>query len=170
MNRLLYVKVVGALVLTAVGGQAIGLAAQNPKASDGTVVYDTQLRDGWENWSWAKTEAGVTIPGTQRKPIKVDAGPWQAMALHHAPIDVHPYKELSMLVHGQGKGQKLRILLMSDSKVANGDGYFVTINANGWLQVGVPLKGIVAKIDQIQIQNASDQPLPTFYVTEIALR
>jgi len=33
-------------------------------------IYDTALAPGWDNWSWAKTEVGVGLSGSARKPIK----------------------------------------------------------------------------------------------------
>ncbi|MDF3020531.1 MAG: hypothetical protein K0Q92_1834 [Steroidobacteraceae bacterium] len=45
-------------------------------------VYDTALAPDWENWSWAKAELSIELGGSPRRPIKVVAGPWEALYLH----------------------------------------------------------------------------------------
>ncbi len=137
-------------------------------------IYDRTLGDGWQNWSWAKAELSVVLPGTQRTPIRVTAGPYQALFLHHAPFDTTPYKNLSMLIQGVGGGgQKVRIVTIVGGKPVDDKARLVTLPPSGWMKVDVPLTVIGADAKQIEgfwVQNATDQPLPPFYVTEVALR
>ena len=63
------------------GGQAA--YAQSPKAP--MPIYGDRLAPGWDNWSWAKVELSAKLsPTATTTPIKVDAGPWAAVFLHHA--------------------------------------------------------------------------------------
>src|ERR1041384_2850463 len=50
-----------------------------PASASAMTVYDTALTAGWQNWSWAKTELSVELNGSARKPIRVIAGPWEAL-------------------------------------------------------------------------------------------
>src|SRR6185436_21135081 len=74
-------------------------AAAAPAAAP-MIIYDTALQSGWQNWSWAKTELSLEVGGSARKPIKVEAGPWQALYLHHDPVSTSGYARLQMLIQG----------------------------------------------------------------------
>lgn len=136
-------------------------------------VYGTALGSGWENWSWAKVELSSEVQGSQRKPIRVEAGPYQALYLHHAPFDTTPYKSVAMLIQGMDGGtQQLRIVAVVDGKPLDAQAYPVTLPASGWKKVELPLARIGAdkkQIDGLWVQNATDKPIAPFYVTEIAL-
>jgi hypothetical protein len=61
-----------------------GLALARPslaQAQQPLVVYDDELKNGWQSWSWAKVDLAVPVGGV--KPIKVQGDPWSALALHH---------------------------------------------------------------------------------------
>lgn len=137
-------------------------------------VYGTALGNGWENWSWAKVELSSEVQGSQRKPIRVEAGPYQALYLHHAPFDTTPYKSVAMLIQGMdGGAQQLRIVAVVDGKPLDAQAYAVTLPESGWKKIELPLSKIGAdkkQIDGLWVQNATDKPIAPFYVTEIALR
>ncbi|KQM38967.1 hypothetical protein [Sphingomonas sp. Leaf10] len=136
-------------------------------------VYGTALGNGWENWSWAKVELSSEVQGSQRKPIRVEAGPYQALYLHHAPFDTTSYKSVAMLIQGMdGGAQQLRIVAVVDGKPLDAHAYAVTLPESGWKKIELPLSKIGAdkkQIDGLWVQNATDKPIAPFYVTEIAL-
>ncbi len=136
-------------------------------------VYGTALGAGWENWSWAKVELSSEVQGSQRKPIRVEAGPYQALYLHHAPFETTPYKSVAMLIQGSNGGaQQLRIVAVVDGKPLDAQAYPVTLPASGWKKIELPLSRIGAdakRIDGLWVQNATDKPIAPFYVTEVAL-
>jgi hypothetical protein len=135
-------------------------------------VYDTALADGWQNWSWAKAELSVTLNGSARKPIKVEAGPWQALYLHHDAFSTAGLSKLSLLIQGSAPDGQVRIFALADGK-AIGEGYLVKLSNTGWKQVEQPLSVLGAEdkmIDGLWVQNASATDLPKFYVTEIKLQ
>lgn len=134
-------------------------------------IYGTSLGEGWENWSWAKAELSVEVPGSARKPIRVEAAGWQALYLHHAPFSTTGYVKLSLLIQGSVPDREVRVNMLTDGKV-NGEGKLVKIGNAGWTRVEVPLATLASEdklIDGIWVQNASAEDLPKFYVTEIKL-
>jgi hypothetical protein len=143
---------------------AIPLPAQMP-------VYDTALAPGWENWSWAKVELSIEVNGSTRRPIRVEAGPHQALYLHHAPFSTKGMTKLSLLIQGSAPDGEVRVFALIDGKVAN-EGRPVKVGNTGWTKVVTPLAtlGVEDKtIDGIWVQNARDADLPKFYVTEIKI-
>lgn len=147
-------------------------AGSQPAASEAMTIYKDALGTGWENRSWAKTELAVDVGGS-RKPIRVEAGPWQALYLHHAPFSAAPYRKLSLLIQSaQPGGQPVRIIALTGGKPITETGKVVTLKAGGWTQVEVPLASLGAEnatIDGIWVQNGTDQALPVFYVADVAL-
>jgi len=134
-------------------------------------VYDTALAPGWQNWSWAKADLSVELNGSARKPIRVVAGPYQALYLHHDPFGTAGMTKLSLLIQGSAAGGQVRILALIDGKTV-GEGKLLALGNTGWTQVVVPLAtlGVENKtIDGLWVQNATDQELPKFYVTEIKI-
>jgi hypothetical protein len=134
-------------------------------------VYDTALAPGWENWSWAKADLSVELSGSARKPIRVTAGPWQALYLHHEAFSTAGMTKLSLLIQGSAPDGDVRIFALIDGKTV-GEGKPVKLSNTGWTQVVVPLAtlGVEDKaIDGLWVQNATAADLPRFYVTEIKI-
>ena len=146
-------------------------AAVAPPATK-MVIYDTALASGWQNRSSAAAELGVEVNGSARRPIRVEAGPRQALQLQRAPFSTAGYRTLTLLVQGMAPGgQKLRIVTLSGGQ-PTGEGRVVTLGRSGWTLVEVPLVLLGAEdkmLDGISVENATDQALPRFYVTDIAL-
>lgn len=146
---------------------------EQPAASSANPVsvYDTALAPGWSNWSWAKTELSVELKGSTRKPIKVEAGPYQALYLQHPAFPTNGLSKVSLLIQGSAPDGEVRLFLLTDGKV-NGEGKLIKLANTGWTQVVVPLATLAAEdklIDGIWVQNATGNDLPRFYVTEIKL-
>ena len=134
-------------------------------------VYDTALAPGWQNWSWAKTDLSVELNGSARKPIRVVAGPYQALYLHHDAFSTKGMTKLSLLIQGSAPDGEVRILALVDGKVAS-EGKLLKLSNTGWTQVVTPLAtlGVEDKIiDGLWVQNATGADLPKFYVTEIKI-
>lgn len=134
-------------------------------------VYDTALAPGWQNWSWAKADLSVEISGSARRPIRVVAGPWQALYLHHDPFSTTGMTKLSLLIQGSAPDGEVRILALIDGKTV-GEGKPLKLSNTGWTQVVVPLATLGVEdqtIDGIWVQNATGGDLPKFYVTEIKI-
>ena len=162
----------GALCVVACLTSSAGFA-QTPAAAPGDmIIYDTALAQGWENWSWARADLSVELTGSARKPIRVQAGGWQALYLHHAPFSTAGYKKLAFLIQGSAPDGEVRVFLLTDGKT-NGEGKLVKLANTGWTQVEVPLVTLASEdkmVDGLWVQNASGNDLPKFYVTEIKLQ
>jgi hypothetical protein len=140
-------------------------------AAEPVPVYDTALAPGWSNWSWAKTELSTELKGSARKPIKVEAGPYQALYLQHAAFPTNGLTKISLLIQGSAPDGEVRLFLLTDGKV-NGEGKLIKLANTGWTQVVAPLATLAAEdklVDGIWVQNATGSDLPRFYVTEIRL-
>jgi hypothetical protein len=160
-----------ALGLAMAGAAEKDNAKDQPPPTEPMVVYENALGPGWENWSWAKTELGLEITGSARKPIKVEAQGWQALYLHHPPFNTTGLRKLGFLIQGSVPDREVRVFMLSDGK-PNGEGKLVKFSNTGWTKVEVPLATLAADekmVDGIWVQNASGEALPKFYVTEIKL-
>ena len=157
---------------------AHGAAAEGAKPAEATsaatqpmTVYDTALAPGWENWSWAKAELSIELGGSPRRPIKVVAGPWEALYLHHAPFTTTGLRQLSLLIQGSVPDREVRVFALIEGKVV-GEGKLVKIGNTGWTDVKIPLANLGVEdkvIDGFWVQNASATELPKFFVTDIRL-
>lgn len=152
------------------GATAAEPATPAPAATQPMAVYDTALAPGWDNWSWAKSELSIELSGSARKPIKVEAGPWQALYLHKTSFSTTGLRKLSFLIQGSAMGE-VRVFMLTDGKPV-GEGKPVRINNTGWTQVEIPLVTLGvedAMVDGIWVQNPADAVLPKFYITDIKL-
>lgn len=165
-------KTIARGVLAAALAAGVVQAAEPAKAPVAPIdVYQTALGDGWDNWSWAKTELSVELNGSPRKPIRVEAAGWQALYLHHAPFDTTGLRKINFLVQGSAPAGELRLFMLTDGK-PNGDGKIVKLSNTGWTKVEVPLANIASEdklVDGIWLQNASADALPKFFVTDIRI-
>jgi hypothetical protein len=150
-----------------------GAAAEDPPPATAQpmTVYDTALAPGWENWSWAKTELSIELGGSPRRPIRVVAGGYQALYLHHEPFSTTGLRRLNFLIQGSVPDRDVRVFALIDGKTV-GDGKLVKISNTGWTDVKIPLATLGVEdqtIDGLWIQNASAEALPKFYVTDIRI-
>ena len=163
----------------ALAGIGIVALAQDPAATPATtstnapmVIYDTRLASGWENWSWAKTDLSIQIEGSARRPIKVEAGGWQALYLHHASFSTTGYQNVEFLIQGTAPEAQVQVIALIDGKPAN-NGRVIKVDNKGWKRVVTPLRALGVEdknIDGIWVQNATATDAPKFYVTEIKLQ
>jgi len=159
------------LCAMAVAAEEKAPAAAPAAAVAPVVVYDTALQAGWQNWSWAKTELSIEVAGSARKPIKVEAGPWQALYLHHDGFKTAGYQKLHMLIQGSAPDGQVRIMALVGGKPV-GEGKQLALGNSGWTRVVTPLATLGVEdqtIDGIWVQNATAADLPKFFVTEIRL-
>jgi hypothetical protein len=146
-------------------------ATDTPPATRAQVIYDHSLADGWQNWSWAKTQLSFEVAGSARRPIKVEAGPWEALYLHHAPFSTAGFSYLTLLIQGSAPDGLVRIHGLIDGKIAS-EGHPLKFSNTGWTLVKVPLAtlGVDERTtDGFWVQNGTGAPLPKFYVTDIRL-
>ena len=171
IKNLFRATLLGAGVLAGVAHAAEPAQAPAAEAVQPISVYDTALAPGWNNWSWAKTELSVELKGSARKPIKVEAGPYQALYLQHEAFATNGLKKVSMLIQGSAPDGEVRLFLLTDGKV-NGEGKLIKLGNTGWTQVVVPLVTLASEdklVNGLWVQNATGNELPKFFVTEIKI-
>lgn len=149
-------------------------AAQAAIPAGAMPVYGTALGEGWSNWSWAKTSLSLELNGSARRPIKAEAGPWQAVYLHHDPMPTAPYRALHFLIQGAAPGgHQIAVMATIGGKPVPDKVKSLKLAAGGWMEVRVPLSTLGAAnatIDGFWFQNASPEAAPApFYVTEVYL-
>jgi hypothetical protein len=147
-----------------------GLAQTAPV--DIASVYNNALGAGWEHWKWdgADVELGVTLEGSVRKPIRVEAQGYKGLYLHHAAFSTAPFQGLAMLIQATGGPGQVRIIAIRNGQPIPDKAKLVKIAPGGWTKVDVPLAVLGAEngmIDGIWVQNDSGEASPRFYVTDI---
>ena len=174
--------VLATLACVATMGMAQGALAQQGEAAAGEAkpaangepmkIFVNELGSGWQNRSWAQVELGIDT-GVARKPIRVEAGPWQALYLHHEPFSTAPFRKLKLLIQSSPPGgQPVRVILLSGGKPLSETGKLVALKPGGWTQVEIPLATLNAEnatVDGLWVQNGTDQQLTPFYVSDIVL-
>ena len=133
------------------------------------VVYNDALGEGWQNWSWATVTLQVPAGGVQ--PIKVEGGPWSALALHHDPIFTKGYSKITFFINGGvDGGQSVAVKVLVNGKAVDSN-YVISPKAKTWSPVSVPLKEIGGQdvnIDGIWFQGQADAYKP-YYVDKIEI-
>lgn len=146
------------------GGTAHAQAAPAP-----VVVYNDALGDGWQNWSWATVTLQVPAGGVQ--PIKVEGGPWSALALHHDPIYTKGYSKITFFINGGADGGQSVAIKVTVNGKALDKADTIQLKTKTWEPVSIPLKDIGGQdinIDGIWFQGQADAYKP-YYVDKIQI-
>src|SRR5262249_16756334 len=137
-------------------------------------VYTDSLQNSWQSYGWAKLDFANSSPvqsGT--KSIRVDAGAFEAMYLHHDAFDTHPFKYLIFWLNGgEAGGQRLKVPAVLATK-PHQEYPLPLLKPNTWTRIVVPLSALGAddkpNMDGFWIQNLANAPTPAFYVDTITL-
>jgi len=163
-----------AFAVLAVGLTASQIHAQatNPGTSQPTmVIYDDELKNDWQNWSWGAT-VELSVPAGGAKPIKVSGTPWSALDLHHVAMSTKGYTKLTFFINGGvDGGQQLAIKVKAPGGAAVDSNFVIAPKLKTWGRVEVPLKDIGAQdktIEDIFFQGQATDYKP-YYITKIQL-
>jgi hypothetical protein len=133
------------------------------------VVYDNELKSGWQNRSWAKVETPAS--SGEVKPLKVQGDAWSALALYHDAFATAPYSKLTFYINGGAEGgQRLTVKAMADGKALDSS-YVIEPKARTWTIVEIALPELSAanrSIDGLMLQ-ADAAPYKPYYITKIQL-
>ena len=144
-----------------------------PTLSNGT-VYTDGLTNGWTSYGWAKLQFNNLLPVHAGPPsIKVEAGAYQAMYLHHDPFRIGKFRYLTFWINGGEQAtQQLKVQAMINGKQQAAEFTLPKLYTNAWRMIVVPLPalGITDKsnMDGFWIQSLSGTASPPFYVDDIA--
>ncbi len=136
-------------------------------------VFGEGLSNGWLSYGWAKMDYANTSPvHSGQMSIRVQAGPYEAMYLHHDPFRIGKFRSLTFWIHGGPEGgQQLKVQAIIRGK---GQMEFTLpkLYPNAWRLIVVPLAGLgitdKSNMEGFWIQNLSGSALPAFYVDDIA--
>ena len=163
ISRRLFLAALGA---AGVSGGSLARAGDLPHP---LVIYEDELKNGFQNMSWAKTQ--LSVPAGGGMAIRVEGDPWSALVLHRDPFSTEGYTKLTFVING-GKdgGQPLMVKTMLGGKAIEAN-YVVTPKSKTWAVVEVPLKDINAvgkTIDSIVWQAQADA-YSAYYIARIQL-
>ncbi len=169
MQKILTATAISAILLMAAPVSAQTTAAAAKPAP--MVIYDDELKNDWQNWSWGTT-IEMSVPAGGAKPIKVSGTPWSALDLHHAAISTAGYTKLTFYINGGvDGGQQLMIKVKAPGGAAIDSNYAIAPKVKTWALVEVPLKDIGAQdkmIEDVFIQGGATDYKP-YYITKIQL-
>jgi hypothetical protein len=155
------------LAALGVAGATGGSLARAEDLPHPLVVYDDDLKNGFQNISWARTQ--LSVPAGGGKAIRVEGDPWSALALRHDAFSTEGYTKLTFVINGGKDGnQPLMVRVWSNGKAIDAN-YTVQPKAKTWAVVEVPLKDINAvgkTIDAISWQGQGD-PYSAYYIARI---
>ena len=136
-------------------------------------VYTDQLASGWQDWSWGITRnLASSTPihnGSAAIAVTYTSG-WSGLQLGQpASVDITGLDTLRFWAHGGTRGgQHFQVMVCDASSVCLPDNQTVTLSANVWTQVDVPLAGLSNSAYSIQWFNNTSNAQATFYLDDIA--
>ncbi|MBS1704966.1 MAG: alpha-L-arabinofuranosidase [Armatimonadetes bacterium] len=136
-------------------------------------MYDDQLVNGWQNWSWAAVNFANTSPAIGTKSISVAMDGWEALSLQRGAVNSKIFKSVRFSVHGGATGGQRFWVTGCLSNVAQSSFSIGPIAANTWTTYEVPLAslGVANKTNftGFYFQNSTANTQPTFYFDDIKL-
>lgn len=156
---------------------ALLLLASTDSRAQGSeqVVYSDSLAAGWQNWSWSTTANFATtspVYSGSRSLAVTYSGAWGGLYLHtDVLIAGSAYDTLRFWVHGGSAGGQGVEVKLADAALNFGVGVPVSIPANSWVKVDVPISslGSPAQISGVVWQDTTGQSQPTFYLDQVSL-
>jgi hypothetical protein len=151
-----------------------------PPLEHGMALYDDGFAEGWQNWSWASVDGATVAPrNSGTAAIAVRAGPFTALAFHHAALDTGHYASLTFWINvGDPGGQVIQLrAVRAGVAVAQS----VTLPAMApdpqqpWRKITVPLAALgaagVRDLTDLWFQEiaGADQTGNPFYIDDVRL-
>ena len=138
-------------------------------------VYNDELDNGWQNWSWATVNLSNSRPVyAGSASISVTAGPYQALYLHQTAFDSSLYSALVFWINGGSSGGQLLQVQATLNGTAQTAVALAPLAVNTWQQISIPLASLGVQdqpnLDGFWIQDRSGTTQPTFYVDSISLK
>jgi len=151
-----------------------------PPLDHGMALYGDRFSEGWDNWSWASVDPGNARPvNSGTSSIAVRAGPFTALAFHHAAVDTTSYASLTFWINVGSQGGQTLTLRALLSGVAMPQSFTIPAMAadptTPWRKVTVPLAalGVAGKPDLTDIwmqeTGGVDQTANPFFIDDMRL-
>lgn len=165
-NTGLIICTVCALSLIFIGGKAY--AAEQ-------VIYADGLQNGWQNWSWAKSNLDNKKPvHSGQKSISITVTkPYSAAFFHHTPVSTNGYKAVDAWVYNGSKVPILIAVTALMNKPVKSNLPWQNIPPKKWVHIVASLKSlnIAGKnIEGIWFQEMTNKPGHVFYLDDVKLK
>jgi peptidoglycan/xylan/chitin deacetylase (PgdA/CDA1 family) len=126
-------------------------------------IYDDQLRNGFQNWSWATVNLANLAEVRSGSSIRVEPDNWAALYVHADSVNLSQYSTLRFWIYPTGTGGQLIDVVGLQSGVQRGRVRLSTVmgrplTANTWQEVVLPLTQLGSAsgaINELYIQDAS---------------
>ncbi|MEJ5203549.1 MAG: hypothetical protein WHV66_15105, partial [Anaerolineales bacterium] len=143
-----------------------------PQSVDELIVFDDQLAENWQNWSWGGTvdfnSTALVFAGSRN--VRVTYSGWGGLSLYKTDIPLFGKTHLQFYIHGGSGGDKPLRLFVNFEDGREGPPYSFTAKANQWQKVEISLSELNPsnfKITRLNWQNASSNDNLTVYFDEI---
>ncbi len=151
-----------------------GLVASGPSPADAVeldayILYDDELQNGFDNWSWAVVDlAHSETVASGNYAVSVDAGPWEAFFMGKTQNDPLPlYGTLRFELHGGTADSTIGVRMVSPTRESQS--IPVEPTAGAWQSVEIDLAefGGFSEFSGIWFDNLDENPRPTYYVDDV---
>jgi hypothetical protein len=147
-----------------------------PPAGCDAPIYLEALAPNWQNASWNGTynfaETAPVYAGSFSIGATITASYGALSVKHNAGISTGSYTSIVFWIHGGTSGtRQLQVIAQVGSSYNGEPPVNVDAPSNQWTQVVIPLSalGSPSTITQINIQDRTNNPQPTFYVDNVCL-
>jgi alpha-L-arabinofuranosidase len=151
-----------------------------PPLEHGMALYDDVFAEGWQNWSWANIDSANTSQvSTGASALAVRAGPFTALAFHHAAMDTGLFGNLTFWINPGDRGGQILTIRALLSGVLIEPGVTLpplAVDPNrAWTKVSIPLSalGVAKKTDLTDVwvmeTSGNDHSANPFYVDDVRL-
>jgi Glycoside hydrolase family 44 len=153
---------------------AFGLGTSATFAQSTQIIYDDALQPGWSDWGWAPRNYNNTTPvHGGSKSISVTAGAYEALYIHVDPIDISLVTNLTFWINGGSGGQIVQVQGLLNGAAQPGVA-LAPLPTNAWVKINLTMAALnvsgAQNFSGFWIQSTSGNPIPTFYVDDIALQ
>ena len=154
-----------------------GDGGNNPPVADGSLtIYQDQLADDWQNWSWSTdvdlTSSGTVQAGNQAVAVTYTGGYGGFSLRKGSGVSTANYEAVELWVHGgSGEDQSLKVYTQSSDEGGNSASVNITAVAGSWQRITIALSelGSPTSIKRLTVQSNASGAQPTIYLDNIQL-
>lgn len=162
---------------------SVSLGGESPRSTaatakvpvgGGQVLFSDSLQNSWLSWSWASVSVSSPNALLSQQALRVAAGPWQALYLHHAKFNTAPYSAVTFQIYGgTPAGQKLW-LRSTRNGVPQPPVALPMLVSGQWQTVTISLSSLgaanVTDMDGLWLQDGTGTTQAPFYLSQIVLK
>lgn len=138
-----------------------------------TVLYDDQIRAGFEDWSWAAVDVASTAQVAQgASSISVDYAGWDALYLGSStPVSIPAFGQLTFKVHGgAGSAGPVNVAMLAPSGSVASEVTITTVTGQ-WQTYSIDLAdfGSASQVGGFWWQDGTGTDRPPIWIDDIRL-